>query len=131
MKEADVELHGKGGSEQLRVMKMGRGRYRLLEAPVFLEECSYDDVIEAGIRSDRSLAFKRIAHKSDLRRYSWIIPKGITATNRFKALVSRIEQLNGYWQLDLGGYLQVFIPPWSAIDPETELDRIIRGLNHK
>jgi hypothetical protein len=113
--------------EPLLVEEVGPDQYQLLSCPFFAEAAHYGDVIEAERQPDNSLLFRRVVGPSTYRTWTWVLSCEIVESPPIVELCNTVEALQGYWQRDYGGILQLVLPADADLDPDAWYEQHVAG----
>lgn len=118
--------------ETLYVTPLGENLYRLEETPVLVEQEIYlGDIIEAEVRDDGVLRFRRLVVASPWHHWSWFLAQIVIESSDFDGFTAMIEEQGGKWERIFGGLFIVHLPPESALDPEAELQKVVDTVQAK
>ncbi len=109
-----------GSREGLLVSFMAPNLYRLEESSL-LGEGVFGDVIEAELRPDGRLQFKRVASASEMNTVSCILTPAQMSAPGLQALLERVMSLGGNWERAFDGVLLVHLPKSVDVDVEAEI----------
>ena len=116
-------------SEDAFVHRVGPDLYRLEDTPIVAnweqDPIHAGDVVEVKAQPDGSYLVVRVAERSPMRHFSWIVPRSFVESPHYRAYVADVEAAGGAWQGALGGLLWVHLPPDSTFDADAELSRRI------
>src|SRR5215510_10903077 len=105
------------------------GMYRLLNSPVFTnredDPMSAGDVIETELLSDGTHRVVRIAERSPMRTFTWVLSLFFLQSKEFAQFRADVLAAGGWLEAAFGGILWVHLTPESPFDPEAELSRRI------
>jgi len=132
----DVSLEFPSGAADVLVTPLGADRYRLEEDPFFayvaLEVESarelarlprYRDEFEALTVRHPELRFVKVVKRARLKRFEFLVSQAIVASPQFARVLSRVEDLNGYWERVFGGIVIIYVPRGSGYNPLEALNR--------
>ncbi|MDF2804900.1 MAG: hypothetical protein K0S61_4805 [Anaerocolumna sp.] len=117
--------------EALDLESLGDGLYRLHMTPLFFEEISFGDIIEAEMGNDDVLFYRRIVKKSEFKRFDWILSKKVTDSPEFQYFIENITDLSGHCEQVFGGVLIVYLPISCNVDINMELQKVIECVSRK
>ena len=122
MKPLKITFPEEGLTSHLLMTPLGKCLYRLEESEVFLEEPLYfQDVIKARQKIGGGLEFCGRVNLSGLEVCDFILPKTLAASEELQALLCRIKDEGGTWEMIFGGVLITHLPPTSMLDVEKEI----------
>jgi hypothetical protein len=110
-KPINVEVHFRSGSETLTLTPSGSNLYRMEFGRLCASHPDNGDLIEADQLPDGSLKFRRIVERASLQKRGYLISKQTADSEEFIRLCERVIALGGRWELNLGGYLVLYLPP--------------------
>src|SRR5690348_12778012 len=90
--------------ESLMVTQLSADEFRLEETPLFSETIvSFGDVVRTEKHGNGGLIFRQIISKAKYQTYHNLISPQLIGTPEFRTLCESILQLEGMWELALGG----------------------------
>jgi len=131
----DVSLEFPSGAADVLVTPLGADRYRLEEDPfcfayVQVESARelarlprYADEFEALTVRHHELRFVKVVKRARLKRFQFLVSPATVASPQFARVLSRVEDLNGYWERVFGGVVIIYVPRNSGYDPLEALNR--------
>ena len=106
---------------------MGPGLYRLEDTPVFAnrgdDPIHAGDVLELEPQPDGSYMLTRVAERSPMRHFMWVVPRSFVESPHYRAYAADVESVGGAWEVAFGGVVWVHLPPDSTFDAAGELTR--------
>jgi hypothetical protein len=118
-------------SESLSLTPLDKNLYRLEDTPVFFDGVVMGDVIEVNVGFDNVLKFIKVVEKSNWQRFSWALSEEFIKSSFFQTYTQYVVCEGGQWELIFGGWLNVYVPKGSAVDPGVELEKLINGFKQK
>jgi hypothetical protein len=125
----DVSLEFPFGAADFLVTPLGADRYRLEEDPFYfayvqvesLRELArlprYGDEFEAVTVRHNELRFVKVVKRARLKRFEFLVSEVTVASPQFARVLSRVDQLNGYWERVFGGIVNIYVPRGSGYNP--------------
>lgn len=108
------------------------GRYRLHETPVLVDPPLYlGDLIEAPSDAGGVCHFRRVVERSGFFVTSFLIAREVAESWEIVKLAERIEALGGRTERIFGGLIVIHLPPDVPLDPEQELNALIRRVSSR
>ena len=108
--EIEIEFAHLGITTSAAVSPAGDRLFRLESVPIFVDEVTYGDVIEADIISEESLRFVRVAERGGWRIHTYVLPKNWAETE-MKNITDEAVRRGGHWECVFGGVLIICLPP--------------------
>jgi hypothetical protein len=102
--------------------------YRMEERSLF-HEVLYHDIVEAERQDNGSLRIIRVAKPSGLMTATWMVPKGFIEAPLTAALLKKVMELGGNWELTFGGFLATYLPASEAVSIQQEIDAAVKDFN--
>ena len=81
--------------EQLVASSLGARQYRVEAQPIFADDISYFDVIEAEPQADGSLRFLRVIEKSSFKTDCYVLHEQVIESEQFKKMLDNILTSGG------------------------------------
>lgn len=110
--------------EILEVTPVARDKYRIEETPIFNPGIALGDIIRVKEKQGISYYVETV-EKSGFRRYAWLLSKEAASSREIRAFKQHIKDNEGRWEQIFGGLLVIHLPPYSVLDAEGEMARII------
>jgi hypothetical protein len=108
-------------TEALWAEKLGRGRYRILNAPFFAKGISYADVVSAKKNSRGQLAFDEVAKRGGFSSIHLVAKASKESTKAFTTLFSALKKLGIEYERGDWGDVVAFA---LNVPPETDIGRV-------
>jgi hypothetical protein len=109
--------NSEGFTETVRAQRVGAGRYRLLETPVFSEDFTRDDIVALAPGSEETLTISHILEHSGLRKESWFTSTNVIQSDRVPAFLEAVMKEGGFYQIDsFFPRIDVSLPAESTFD---------------
>jgi hypothetical protein len=113
----------------LLLARVDHNLYRIEETPVLVSCASYKDIIEADLQPDGSLMFRRIANKSGMQMYDFVLSKEVTDSVGFGSLLDKVTEAEGHWEIMLGGCVYIYLTSGCKLDPRQEIEDMFNNSN--
>jgi hypothetical protein len=109
--------NSEGVTETVRAQRVGAGRYRLLETPVFSEDFTRDDIVALAPGSEETLTISHVVEHSGLRKESWFTFTNVIQSDRLPAFLQAVVKEGGFYQIDsFPPRIEVSLPAESRFD---------------
>jgi len=98
-------------------------RYRILspEIAVLTEEYAFGDVVEAFRNDEDALVVKRCLERGNYRTLEYCLPAGWHERENIQEVLSKVQDLGGFWEGIFGGVLIIVLPPEVFYDPTQDI----------
>ncbi len=116
-----------GVTESLLVTPLAQNLFRLEESPLN-DELAFYDVIEGERQGDGNVIFQRVAKKSEMRRFSYLLNNQIIDSMQFQSLQQQVMEIGGNWERLFGGIVIFSLPSEGTLDVENEVNAIIQSI---
>lgn len=127
---SQISFDGGKSFEALILTQLNADEFRLEETPLLSETIlSFGDVIRTEKHENGGLIFRQIISKAKYQTYHHLVSQQLLGAPEFKVLCESILQLDGMWELALGGVFIVHIPNDIDFDVSVEIEKISQNIN--
>src|SRR5262245_27384552 len=82
---------------------------------------NYRDIIEAEEIGPSALKFVRVVERARFKRFEFLVSEGFAESAKMTAIMSKIQQHNGYSERIMKGILIVYLPEHADYDPTGDI----------
>lgn len=120
----EIEIDIEGATETIYWGRVSDTIYRCEESTLFSETITYGCTIEVK-EIDKKLKFVRIIRDSPFHTFRYLWSKEIIASESCSAMKAKIIELEGYWEVMMGGIFIIHLPK----EKEDQIDYLFEILN--
>jgi hypothetical protein len=129
--DAQISFDAGTSFESIQVTPLGSDNYRLEATPIFFEDVSFGDTIEATKDGEGRLLFHKLITRGKFQSYRWILTKQVIELPEFVAFCNNVMRLGGMWEQLLGGLVFIHLPQDCDLNAESLIEDMIKTLDSR